>query len=75
MANGPVERPRITYESPRFFTPYPNHSSIAGCLQGHPNGSVVAPAEVDTPFATGQSIWCAVSPPTSVSPRTMFCGT
>jgi hypothetical protein len=24
---------------------------------GHPNGSVVAPAEVDTPFATGQSIW------------------
>ena len=24
---------------------------------GHLNGSVVAPAEVDTPFATGQSIW------------------
>lgn len=24
---------------------------------GAPNGSVVAPAEVDTPFATGQSIW------------------
>jgi alpha-L-fucosidase len=24
---------------------------------GHINGSVVSPAEVDTPFATGQSIW------------------
>jgi hypothetical protein len=51
-----VAQPICMYGFSRLFA-VASKSRCYATGPGHLNGSVVAPAEVDTPFATGQSIW------------------